>query len=106
MSPDRHGQRCSTVHGQRAVLRADVERELATLPRQVAQRDARDLRRQGWIDRDAVLAQAQPAKPVEELLQEAADRGDEGELAADAGLGELIERPAHERIDAALQEVV
>ena len=101
--------RVARVQRNRGLLRADGHVEAAPLVGQPAERQSagRPLVRQGRVEVDTVRTPAEPAPAVQEGLQEPALAGQERERAlAAAHLGELIERRLHERLDAALREVV
>ena len=73
-------------------------------PVQGAGGDAGQLRRKARVEADPVCAPAEPGVAVQELLQEAAGPGGEGERTTAAGLRELVVRRAQERVDAAAGE--
>src|SRR5213079_1976930 len=94
----RPGQRDAPARDDRDLgpAAADRDPQRPALPVHGVERDAGELRRQARVERDLVAAPAHAAVAVEELLQEAAGPRGEGEGAAGAGLGELVEGPAHE----------
>src|ERR1039457_4547946 len=93
----------SAIQGDRRGVLADCDGESPTVPQQAVEYDSTELAGEAGGQLNRVGIPAHSGVAVDELLEETTDAGHEREDATAAGLRELVEVVADERLLAALR---